>query len=63
MNEKLSIKFNSLSTRQTAKWFLLHERKRHYQDIKMINDDLNKLADVELPPELVFLAGKIRFEV
>lgn len=57
------IKFNSLSTRQAAKWLLLHERERHVQDITAIDNDLAKLDDVEIPEELKRLAGHIHFEV
>jgi len=57
------IQFNSLSVRQAAKWLLLHERERHVQDIMAINEDLKKLNDVELPAELVKMAGNVRFEV
>ena len=56
------IKFNSLSTRQAAKWFLLHERERHVEDILEIDRDLKKLADVELPPDILN-ETKARFEV
>lgn len=39
------IKLNSLSTRQAAKWLLIHEKRRHQQDIAAINRDLKKLED------------------
>ncbi len=47
------IKFNSISTRQAAKWLLLHERERHVEDILEIDRDLKKLKDVDLPQELL----------
>ncbi len=57
------IKLNSLSTRQAAKWLLIHEKRRHQQDIAAINRDLKKLEDVELPEDLKSLAGSVRFEI
>ncbi|MEN6423661.1 MAG: hypothetical protein ABFD76_17110 [Smithella sp.] len=57
------IKFNSLTTRQAAKWLLIHERERHIQDILAIDEDIHKLKDVEIPYDLKELAGRIRFEV
>ncbi len=56
------IKFNSMSTRQAVKWFLLHERERHVDDILAIDRDLKKLKDVELPPDILN-ETKARFEV
>ena len=61
--ENIKVLFNSMTTRQAAKWFLTHEKRRHQQDIVQINHDLKKLTDVELPPELVSLAGRTRFDV
>lgn len=58
-----TVKINSLSTRQAAKWFLLHERRRHLQDIAEIDVDLEKLKTVELPSTLEDLAGNVRFEL
>lgn len=62
-NAFLQIRFNNLAPRQAAKWLLLHERQRHVQDILAIDMDLKKLKDVEVPPELLPLAGNVRFEV
>ena len=59
----LKVLFNNLTLRQAAKWFFIHEKRRHQQDIVAINRDLKKLTDVKLPPELVSLAGRTRFEV
>jgi hypothetical protein len=56
------IKFNSMSTRQAVKWFLLHERERHVDDILAIDRDLKKLKDVELPQDILN-ETKVRFEV
>ena len=61
--DKYKIKFDGLSVRQAAKWLLIHEKRRHQQDIAQINHDLKKLADVELPEDLKSLAGTTRFEV
>lgn len=63
MTDRYKIKFESLTLRQSAKWLLIHEKRRHQQDINAINQDLKKLADVELPEELKSLAGTARFEV
>ena len=60
--EALKIKFNSLTTRQAAKWFLLHERERHVDDIFEIDRDLKKLKDVELPSDILNSVNA-RFEV
>jgi len=60
--EALKIKFNSLTTRQAAKWFLLHERERHVEDIFEIDRDLKKLKDVELPSDILNSVNA-RFEV
>jgi len=57
------IKFNSMTTRQAAKWLLLHERERHVQDILAIDDDLKKVRDVEIPPDILAEAGRVRFEL
>jgi|ADurb_H2B_02_Slu_FD_contig_21_2182515_length_353_multi_3_in_0_out_0_2 hypothetical protein len=58
-----SIDLNSLTARQAARWFLIHERERHLQDIQDIDADLFKLRDVDLPPELIELAGRVHFRV
>jgi hypothetical protein len=42
---------------------LTHERERRIQDILKIDEDLQKLKDVDIPDELKALAGNIRFEV
>jgi len=51
-----------MSTRQAVKWFLLHERERHVDDILAIDRDLKKLKDVELPQDILN-ETKVRFEV
>lgn len=56
------IAINSLSVRQAAKWFLLHERNRHIADILAIDSDLKKLSDVHLPHEAEILVNE-RFEI
>jgi hypothetical protein len=63
MTDRYKIKFESLTLRQSAKWLLIHEKRRHQQDISAINHDLKKLEDVELPAELKSLAGTARFDV
>jgi hypothetical protein len=63
MTDVYKILFESLSLRQAAKWLLIHEKRRHQQDIAAINHDLRKLDDVELPPSIKSLAGHTRFEV
>lgn len=57
-----NIAINSLSVRQAAKWFLLHEKERHFEDIFAINNDLEKLTDVKLPLEAEILINE-RFEI
>lgn len=57
------IAINSLSFKQAAKWIFIHEQRRHQADIEGIKKDLSALEDVELPEEVLELAGKIRFEV
>jgi hypothetical protein len=61
--EKIKIMFDTQTQKQMAKWLLLHERQRHRDDIEGIDEDLKLLADVELPLELEYLAGNIRFEI
>jgi hypothetical protein len=57
------ILFESLTLRQAAKWLLIHEKRRHQQDIAAINQDLKTLVDVELPDDLLSIAGRTRFEL
>jgi len=54
---------NSLNVKQAAKWFLLHERRRHLDDVNAIDDDLAKLDDVDLPQELIKIAGFVKFRI
>lgn len=63
MTDNYKIKFESLALRQACKWLLIHEKRRHQQDIAAINRDLKKLEDVELPEELKSLAGTAWFDV
>lgn len=57
------IAINGLSFKQAAKWIFIHEQRRHQADIDGIDKDLSALKDIELPEEVLELAGKIRFEV
>jgi len=57
------IDINSINVKQAAKWFLLHERRRHIDDINAIDEDLAKLDDVELPQDLLKIAGFVRFRI
>ena len=59
---KKTVMLDCLSERLAAKWFLLHERNRHLDDIKDIDKDLEKLNDIELPPEFMAIVNE-RFEV
>jgi hypothetical protein len=56
------IELTSLSELQAAKWFFLHERRRHIEDVLDIDKDLAKLKDVELPQDVINALGE-RFEV
>jgi len=60
---KLKLLFDTQTERATAKWFLLHERQRHAEDIAAIDKDLKMLSDVELPRTLSDVAGCVRFEI
>lgn len=57
------IYLDSLTSRQAFKFFLIHEKRRHLEDIIQIERDLDNLADVEVPDELLELAGQVRIEV
>jgi hypothetical protein len=46
---KHQIVADTLDFKQAMKWVLLHEKKRHMDDIRKINADLEKLSNVELP--------------
>ena len=61
--ETAEVKINNLKVKQAAKWFLLHERRRHIDDINAIDDDLAKLDDITLPQELLRIAGFVRFRI
>ena len=56
------VKFECMPERMAAKWFFLHERQRHVNDIVEIDKDLKKLEDIELPPEFLAILNE-RFEV
>ena len=60
--KKKVVKLDCLSERLAVKWFLLHERQRHVDDIVDIDKDLAKLKDIELPPEFMAILNE-RFEV
>lgn len=56
------VKINSLNFKQAAKWFLIHEKNRHFDDIIQIDNDLKKLTDVDIPDEALKLIN-CRFEI
>ena len=58
-----TVDINSLNTKQAAKWFLIHERRRHMEDINSIDETLARLEDVEIPEEIKKLAGHVYFRV
>lgn len=53
----MDITLNSLNSLQCAKWFLMHERQRHFDDILSIDKDLAKLTDISLPKEVLMVLG------
>jgi hypothetical protein len=56
------LKLSCLSELQAAKWFLLHERQRHLDDVNQIDDDLEKLKDITLPLDVMNVLS-FRFEI
>jgi hypothetical protein len=54
---KDEIQLDCLDELQAAKWFLLREKSRHFEDIVQIDKDLYKLRDIELPIKLLSLLG------
>lgn len=60
---KTEVNINSLSTKQAAKWFLIHERRGHMKEINLIDEMLDRLEDVEIPEEIKKLAGHVYFRV
>ena len=48
-----TITVNSLPAKQAMKFWLLREKHRHEKDIENINADLEKLADIKIPEELM----------
>jgi hypothetical protein len=52
-----NIYLSSLSTLQAAKYFLMHERIRHIEDVEGIDKDLEKLKDIELPEDVLRVLG------
>lgn len=60
---KKEIDINSLSTKQAAKWFLIHERRRHMEDIRTIDDTLSLLEGIEIPESINKLAGHVYFKI
>ena len=56
------LELTSLGELQAVKWFLLHERNRHLDDIKDIDKDLAKLTNVALPQDVIDVLDW-RFEI
>jgi hypothetical protein len=54
---KDEIQLDCLSELQAAKWFLMRERQRHYDDISHIDKDLSRLTSIEIPERLLSLLG------
>lgn len=54
---KDEIQLDCLSELQSAKWFLLRERQRHFEDIRQINKDLLRLDKIDIPQRLIDLLG------
>jgi len=50
-----NLELSCLTELQAAKWFLLHERQRHIDDILEIDKDLAKLKDIAIPVTLEVL--------
>lgn len=59
---KKQVTVNSLSFLQAAKWFLNHEKRRHFDDIYKIVDDLEKMEGIEIPQEALDLVH-YRFDI
>ena len=57
-----SITLSCLSELQATKWFLLHERKRHLDNVDGIDKDLEKLNLISLPIEVLDIVG-FSFEI